>query len=101
VNKTSPDWRGSTQQIILKLAADGVIDKERVRFGKTKVFFRTGEAAKVEGLREQKVGAMVTVIQALARSYASRKIYTAYRAQKEGLKTIQRAIKQYLTLSKV
>lgn len=101
VNKTSPDYRGSTQQIIFKLAADGVIDKERVRFGKTKVFFRTGEAAKIESLREQKVGAMITAIQAIARAYVNRKMYAALRAQKEGLKVIQRAIRQFLTLSKV
>lgn len=101
VNKTSPDYRGSTQQIIFKLANDGLIDKERVRFGKTKVFFRTGEAAKIETLREQKVGGMISVIQAIARAYVSRRMYAAQRAQKEGLKLIQRAMRQYLTLSKV
>eukprot|EP01127_Copromyxa_protea_P008635 TRINITY_DN1985_c0_g1_i1.p1 TRINITY_DN1985_c0_g1~~TRINITY_DN1985_c0_g1_i1.p1 ORF type:complete len:2168 (-),score=640.96 TRINITY_DN1985_c0_g1_i1:13-6204(-) len=100
VNKTSPDYRGSTQQIIFKLAQEGVIDKDRVRFGKTKVFFRTGEAAKIEVLREQKLAGMVTIIQSIARAYVDRRMYAAKRAQKEGLKAIQRAIRQYLTMQK-
>jgi len=101
VNKMSVDYRGSTQQIIYKLAQDGIIDKDRVRFGKTKVFFRTGEAAKIESHREQKIGSMFTLIQALARGYTARKLYSVKKQQKEGLKTIQRAIKEFIKLSLV
>lgn len=98
VSKTSPDPKGATEKILAKLISDGVVDKDRVRFGLTKIFFRTGEMAKVEETREKIVGDMIGEIQAAARGYVYRKIYIRMQAKKKAAVMIASAIRAWLEL---
>jgi len=46
--------KNATQRIISKLIKDGVVDETRVQYGVTKVFFRTGEMARLRKLVKKK-----------------------------------------------
>jgi myosin protein heavy chain len=59
VNKNDPDPRKATEKILQGLK----IDPEQYRFGLTKVFFRAGQLARIEELREQKIGDLIITIQ--------------------------------------
>eukprot|EP01125_Pyxidicula_operculata_P011624 TRINITY_DN380_c0_g1_i3.p1 TRINITY_DN380_c0_g1~~TRINITY_DN380_c0_g1_i3.p1 ORF type:complete len:2192 (-),score=799.53 TRINITY_DN380_c0_g1_i3:42-6617(-) len=98
VPKTSPDAKGATQKIMQKLVNDGVVDKEKFRFGVTKIFFRTGEMAKVEELREKVVGQLAVEIQACARGFISRKVYERLRQKRQVVEVIKKVIRAFTTL---
>lgn len=95
VPPTSPDAKGAVVKIIEKLAQDGHIDIERVRYGYTKIFFKTGEAAKIEEVRERFVASIVAPIQALALGFISRKMYFQRKKQKEAINVIQRTMRMF------
>merc|ERR1719351_235326 len=72
------------------------LDKEKFRLGHTKVFFRAGILGMMEEFREDKIGAVLSWLQAGARGKGSRMQFKKLQDQKLALYACQRAIKNYL-----
>jgi len=71
---------------------------DQMRMGLTKIFFRSGQLAAFENIREQMISGMVVSIQAASRAFLSRREYNKMREQEIAVKTIQRNIRGYLEL---
>merc|ERR1719336_2927659 len=81
-----------------KAAAGAVMDvvkfdKEKFRLGHTKVFFRAGQLGKMEEIREDKIGSVLSWLQSGARGKASRMKFKKLQDQKLALYACQRAIR--------
>merc|ERR1719365_309299 len=81
-----------------KAAAGAVMDvvkleKEKFRLGHTKVFFRAGILGYMEEVREDKIGSVLSWLQAGARGKASRMKFKQLQDQKMALYACQRAIR--------
>merc|ERR1712102_194243 len=73
------------------------LDKEKWRLGHTKVFFRAGVLGLMEETREDKIGSVLSWLQAGARGKASRMQFKKLQDQKLALYSCQRAIRMYMT----
>ena len=73
------------------------LDKEKFRLGHTKVFFRAGILGYMEEVREDKIGSVLSWLQAGARGKASRMQFKKLQDQKLALYACQRAIRMYMT----
>jgi len=71
------------------------LDKEKFRLGHTKVFFRAGILGFMEEVREDKIGEVLSWLQAGARGKASRMQFKRLQDQKLALYCCQRTIKNY------
>merc|ERR1712203_698405 len=85
-----------------KAAAGAVLDliklpAEKFRLGHTKVFFRAGILGVMEETREEKIGSVLSWLQAGARGKASRMQFKKLQDQKLALYACQRAIRNYFT----
>merc|ERR1719474_1746501 len=85
-----------------KAAAGAVLDliklpAEKFRLGHTKVFFRAGILGVMEETREEKIGSVLSWLQAGARGKASRMNFKKLQDQKLALYACQRAIRNYFT----
>merc|ERR1711979_38195 len=85
-----------------KAAAGAVLDliklpAEKFRLGHTKVFFRAGSLGVMEETREDKIGSVLSWLQAGARGKASRMNFKKLQDQKLALYACQRAIRNYFT----
>lgn len=69
-------------EIILK-STD--LDPELYRLGHTKVFFRAGVLGQMEELRDDRLGKIVTWMQAFVRGYLSRKNFKKLQDQRYNL----------------
>merc|ERR1711953_512918 len=83
-----------------KDAADAVmktinLDPEKFRLGHTKVFFRAGILGYMEEVREDRIGSVLSWLQAQARGKASRLIFKKLQDQKLALYCLQRTIRNY------
>merc|ERR1711976_431232 len=83
-----------------KDAAAGVfkaikLDEEKFRLGHTKVFFRAGILGYMEEVREDRIGEVLSWLQAQARGKASRLIFKKLQDQKLSLYCLQRTIRNY------
>merc|ERR1712079_251315 len=83
-----------------KDAADAVmkvidLDPEKYRLGHTKVFFRAGILGFMEGVREDRIGSVLSWLQAQARGKASRLCFKKLQDQKLSLYCLQRTIRNY------
>merc|ERR1711992_275254 len=83
-----------------KDAAKAVLDKisleaEKYRLGRTKVFFRAGILGFMEEVREDRIGAVLSWLQAQARGKASRLVFKKLQDQKLALYCLQRTIRNY------
>merc|ERR1719383_801846 len=72
------------------------LDKEKWRLGHTKVFFRAGVLGFMEETREDKIGSVLSWLQAGARGKASRMQFKKLQDQKLALYAAQRAIRAYM-----
>merc|ERR1712215_101273 len=72
------------------------LDKEKFRLGHTKVFFRAGILGFMEEVREDKIGSVLSWLQAGARGKASRMAFKKLQAQKRALYACQRAIRAFM-----
>merc|ERR1719412_1599298 len=72
------------------------LDKEKWRLGHTKVFFRAGVLGLMEETREDKIGSVLSWLQAGARGKASRMQFKKLQDQKLALYSCQRAIRSYM-----
>merc|ERR1719510_610573 len=71
-------------------------DPEKYRLGHTKVFFRAGQLGKMEEIREDKIGSVLSWLQSGARGKASRMNFKKLQDQKMALYSCQRAIKTFM-----
>merc|ERR1711970_740583 len=71
-------------------------DKEKFRLGHTKVFFRAGILGMMEETRENKIGSVLSWLQAGARGKASRMQFKKLQDQKLALYACQRAIRSMM-----
>merc|ERR1719336_1025740 len=83
-----------------KAAAKGVLDAikaepEKYRLGHTKVFFRAGILGYMEEVREDRIGSVLSWLQAQARGKASRLVFKKLQDQKLALYCLQRTIRNY------
>ena len=83
-----------------KDAAKAVLDKisleaEKYRLGHTKVFFRAGILGYMEEVREDRIGQILSYLQAQARGKASRLVFKKMQEQKLALYACQRAIRNW------
>merc|ERR1712213_53955 len=83
-----------------KDAAAGVfkvigLDPEKFRLGHTKVFFRAGILGYMEEVREDRIGTVLSWLQAQARGEASRLVFKKMQDQKLALYCLQRTIRNY------
>ena len=85
-----------------KSAAGAVLDtvgleKEKYRLGHTKVFFRAGVLGQMEEIREDRIGQVLSWLQAYCRAKMSRIGFKKMQDQKIALYACQRAIRNYMT----
>jgi len=83
-----------------KNAAKAVLDAialeaEKYRLGHTKVFFRAGILGYMEEVREDRIGSVLSWLQAQARGKASRLVFKKMQDQKLALYCCQRTIRNY------
>jgi myosin heavy chain 6/7 len=71
------------------------LDKEKFRLGHTKVFFRAGILGFMEEVREDKIGSVLSWLQAGARGKASRMQFKKLQDQKLALYCCQRTMRNY------
>merc|ERR550532_1727007 len=71
------------------------LDPEKFRLGHTKVFFRAGILGYMEEVREDRIGAVLSWLQAQARGKASRLVFKKLQDQKLSLYCLQRTIRNF------
>ncbi len=71
------------------------LDPEKFRLGHTKVFFRAGILGFMEEVREDRIGQVLSWLQAQARGKASRLVFKKLQDQKLALYCLQRTIRNY------
>ena len=71
------------------------LEEEKFRLGHTKVFFRAGILGYMEEVREDRIGMVISWLQAQARGKASRLLYKKLQDQKLALYCCQRTIRNY------
>merc|ERR1711881_360634 len=86
--KKDKDAAGAVMQVIK-------LDPEKFRLGHTKVFFRAGILGYMEEVREDRIGEVLSWLQAMAKGKASRLIFKKLQDQKLALYCLQRTIRNY------
>ncbi|XP_025996498.1 myosin heavy chain, muscle isoform X23 [Solenopsis invicta] len=74
------------------------LESDQYRMGHTKVFFRAGVLGQMEELRDERLGKIVSWMQAYIRGYISRKDYKKLQEQRLALVVVQRNLRKYLQL---
>jgi len=90
-SKIAADANETTRAIIDFLKRD----PEQIRFGMTKIFFRTGELGYIEEQREKRIAEMIVVAQAGIRGFLARRVLIRHRSQGQAAIVIQRNMRQY------
>merc|ERR1711976_573517 len=86
--KKDKDAAGAVMKVIQ-------LDPEKFRLGHTKVFFRAGILGYMEEVREDRIGEVLSWLQAQARGKASRLVFKKLQDQKLALYCLQRTIRNY------
>merc|ERR1712128_2761 len=86
--KKDKDAAGAIMKVI-------ALDPEKFRLGHTKIFFRAGILGFMEEFREDRIGAVLSWLQAQARGKASRILFKKLQDQKLSLYCLQRTIRNY------
>ncbi|XP_034240463.1 myosin heavy chain, muscle isoform X11 [Thrips palmi] len=74
------------------------LDPDMYRIGHTKVFFRAGVLGQMEELRDDRLGKIISWLQAYIRGYLSRKGFKRLQDQRIALQVVQRNLRKYLQL---
>eukprot|EP01090_Pellita_catalonica_P012524 TRINITY_DN2743_c0_g1_i1.p1 TRINITY_DN2743_c0_g1~~TRINITY_DN2743_c0_g1_i1.p1 ORF type:complete len:1470 (-),score=356.83 TRINITY_DN2743_c0_g1_i1:46-4158(-) len=74
------------------------ITKERIRFGLTKIFFRAGQLARIEQMREDIIGKMLVSVQAAVRAFLARREYGKTRDRTKSAIIVQRNVRAWLEI---
>ncbi|XP_022899670.2 unconventional myosin-Va [Onthophagus taurus] len=85
--------RNNMQKTCCNILEQHIKDKEKFRFGKTKIFFRAGQVAYLEKLRSDKLMKCCIIMQSTVRAYLCRKKYLA---MKKAIHGLQRYARGYL-----
>merc|ERR1719330_1384004 len=86
--KKDKDAAGAVMQVIK-------LDPEKFHLGHTKVFFRAGILGYMEEVREDRIGSVLSWLQAQARGKASRLLFKKLQDQKLSLYCLQRTIRNF------
>merc|ERR1711971_371265 len=86
--KKDKDAAGAVMKVIQ-------LDPEKFRLGHTKVFFRAGILGFMEEVREDRIGSVLSWLQAQARGKASRILFKKLQDQKLSLYCFQRTIRNF------
>merc|ERR1719507_1665770 len=86
--KKDKDAAGAVMKVI-------ALDPEKFRLGHTKISFRAGILGFMEEVREERIGNVLSWLQAQARGKASRILFQKLQAQKLALYCLQRTIRNY------
>merc|ERR1719305_508898 len=84
--KKDKDAAGAVMKVIQ-------LDPEKFRLGHTKIFFRAGILGFMEEVREDRIGSVLSWLQAQARGKASRLVFKKLQDQKLALYCLQRTIR--------
>jgi myosin heavy chain 6/7 len=76
------------------------LEADRYRVGHTKVFFRAGTLGFLEEIRDEKVGKIMTWMQAVARTFLGRKEFKKLQDQRVALQVVQRNFRTYVQMKK-
>jgi len=97
---TSPDSKGAVKELIDFLVKKNPehVKPDLIRFGLTKIFFRAGQLAVIEQMRETLVSGMIISVQAGVRAFLARRLYDKLREQTISAKVLQRNIRAWLEL---
>ncbi|XP_032584540.1 myosin heavy chain, muscle isoform X13 [Drosophila mojavensis] len=74
------------------------LNEDLYRLGHTKVFFRAGVLGQMEEFRDERLGKIMSWMQAWARGYLARKGFKKLQEQRVALKVVQRNLRKYLQL---
>lgn len=74
------------------------LDPDLYRCGHTKVFFRAGILGQMEDIRDERLGKIMSWLQAWARGYLIRKDFKKLQAQRQALEVVKRNLRKYLKL---
>ncbi|KAK3868076.1 hypothetical protein Pcinc_026511 [Petrolisthes cinctipes] len=74
------------------------LDEELYRLGNTKVFFRAGVLGTMEELRDDRLGKIVTWLQAWVRGFNGRIEFKRLQGQRVSLVVVQRNLRKFMTL---
>ena len=91
ISRNSSDPRSATATLLDELK----INAEQYRFGVTKVFFRAGQLAYIEELREKKIAEMLITVQAASRAMLARQLYKRMSEKSVAVKIIQRNVRAW------
>ncbi|XP_072299205.1 myosin heavy chain, fast skeletal muscle-like [Eucyclogobius newberryi] len=81
-----------------KLLGSIDVDHTQYMFGHTKVFFKAGLLGQLEEMRDEKLAALVTMTQALARGFLMRKEYVKMTARREAIYGIQYNVRSFMNV---
>ncbi|KAI6233418.1 Myosin-3 [Aphelenchoides fujianensis] len=94
----NPDEKAASKGITDQLCNEGNLNDEEFKLGNTKVFFKAGVLARLEDLRDEKLGAIMTMFQQRIRWYLAQADVKRRIQQRAGLLILQRNIRQWCTL---
>uniref|UniRef100_A0A8C5FQ64 Myosin heavy chain, fast skeletal muscle-like n=1 Tax=Gadus morhua TaxID=8049 RepID=A0A8C5FQ64_GADMO len=81
-----------------KLLGSIDVPHDEYKFGHTKVFFKAGLLGTLEELRDEKLAALVGMIQSACRGYVMRKEYVKMTERREAIFTIQYNIRSFMNV---
>ncbi|XP_052393289.1 myosin heavy chain, fast skeletal muscle-like [Carassius gibelio] len=81
-----------------KLLGSIDVDHTQYKFGHTKVFFKAGLLGTLEEMRDEKLVNLVTMTQALARGYVTRKEFVKMMERRESVFAIQYNIRSFMNV---
>jgi len=73
------------------------VDPKMYRFGVTKLFFKAGQLAQIEEMRERKIGEILITIQAAARGFLARQFFKRMTERTVAIKIIQRNVRNWIS----
>lgn len=94
----NPDEKKASQGITDQLCNEGNLKDEEFKLGNTKAFFKAGVLARLEDLRDEKLGIIMTAFQTKIRWYLAQKDVKRRIQQRAGLLILQRNIRSWCTL---
>ncbi|CAH1226637.1 MYH7 [Branchiostoma lanceolatum] len=81
-----------------KLLDQSGLSKECYGVGKTKIFFKAGQVAKLEDIRDAKLAVIVTTVEQRVRGKLQRQLYEKLKVQRTALKMLQRNVRNWISL---
>ncbi|TKR70123.1 hypothetical protein L596_022184 [Steinernema carpocapsae] len=92
------DEKTASVGITDQLCNEGNLNDEEFKIGNTKVFFKAGILARLEDLRDEKLGAIMTSFQSKIRWFLAQTEVKRRAQQRSGLLIIQRNVRSWCTL---